>query len=54
MVLSRMFFLVESNQISSPLFDKATVGANVTNSQFLRSYCADLLKAAFPHVAACA
>lgn len=47
-----MFYLVETNQITAPLFDRATVG-ETTNAQYLRSYCADLLHAAFPHVPAC-
>ncbi|THG98585.1 hypothetical protein EW026_g3626 [Hermanssonia centrifuga] len=51
MLLARMFQLVETNQITVPLFDPSTVpDANVTNSVFLREYTANLLKAAFPHV----
>ena len=51
MLLARMFQLVETNQISVPLFDPATVpDPNISNSLYLREYTANLLKNAFPHV----
>ncbi|OCH95617.1 hypothetical protein OBBRIDRAFT_788159 [Obba rivulosa] len=51
LLLARMFQLVETNQISVPLFDPATVpDPNMSNSLFLREYTANLLKSAFPHV----
>ncbi|PFH52443.1 hypothetical protein AMATHDRAFT_74235 [Amanita thiersii Skay4041] len=50
-LLARMFQLVETNAIQSPLFDRSQVpDASVTNAVFLREYCANLLKSAFPHV----
>ncbi|KAH7889656.1 CRM1 C terminal-domain-containing protein [Phlebopus sp. FC_14] len=51
LLLARLFQLVETNQIQSPLFDPAQMpDPNITNSVFLKEYCANLLKAAFPHV----
>lgn len=51
MLLARMFQLVETNKISVPLFDPATVtDSSISNSLFLREYTANLLKSAFPHV----
>lgn len=50
-LLARMFQLVEQNTIQTPLFDPTQVpDPNITNSLFLREYCANLLKTAFPHV----
>ncbi|KAG8217548.1 CRM1 C terminal-domain-containing protein [Butyriboletus roseoflavus] len=51
LLLARMFQLVETNQIQSPLFNPAQVAdPNMSNSLFLKEYCANLLKTAFPHV----
>ena len=51
LLLARMFQLVETNQIQSPLFNPAQVAdSNMSNSLFLKEYCANLLKTAFPHV----
>ena len=51
LLLARMFQLVETNQITVPLFDPATVpDPNISNSVFLREYTASLLKSAFSHV----
>ncbi|KAI6022703.1 CRM1 C terminal-domain-containing protein [Pisolithus marmoratus] len=51
LVLARLFQLVETNQIQAPLFDPAQVSEpGVTNSIFLKQYCANLLKTAFPHM----
>ncbi|EGN95473.1 hypothetical protein SERLA73DRAFT_76572 [Serpula lacrymans var. lacrymans S7.3] len=51
LLLARMFQLVETNQIQTPLFDPAQMtDPNISNSVFLREYCANLLKTAFPHV----
>ncbi|KAI5115713.1 hypothetical protein M0805_009262 [Coniferiporia weirii] len=50
-LLARMFQLVETNQIQAPLFDPVTVpDPNVSNPAFLREYCTNLLKSAFPHM----
>ncbi|KAF9246482.1 CRM1 C terminal-domain-containing protein [Melanogaster broomeanus] len=51
LLLARMFQLVETNQIQSPLYTAAQVAdPNMSNSVFLKEYCANLLKTAFPHV----
>jgi len=51
LLLARMFQLVETNQIQSPLFNRGNVAdPNMSNSLFLKEYCANLLKTAFPHV----
>ena len=51
LLLVRLFQLVESNQIQAPLFDPAViVDPTMTNSRFLREYCVNLLKTAFPHM----
>ncbi|KAF8638831.1 hypothetical protein AX17_001889 [Amanita inopinata Kibby_2008] len=50
-LLARMFQLVETNLIQSPLFDLNQMpDPNITNAVFLRQFCANLLKTAFPHV----
>ncbi|KAL0947085.1 hypothetical protein HGRIS_013226 [Hohenbuehelia grisea] len=50
-LLARLFQLVETNVIQSPLFDPSTVAdPAMTNSIFLRDFSANLLKSAFPHV----
>ncbi|KAF8652764.1 hypothetical protein AX16_004260 [Volvariella volvacea WC 439] len=52
-LLARLFQLVETNQIQSPLFDPAQMAnPNISNAVFLKEYCMNLLKAAFPHVQA--
>ena len=51
LLLARMFQLAETNQITVPLFDPATVAdPSMSNSLYLREYTANLLKNAFPHV----
>ncbi|KAH8117543.1 CRM1 C terminal-domain-containing protein [Phellopilus nigrolimitatus] len=50
-LLARMFQLVETNAIQAPLFDPAAVpDPSMTNALFLKEYCANLLKSAFPHI----
>lgn len=50
-LLARTFQLVETNQITVPLFDPSQVpDSNISNAVFLREYTANLLKSAFPHV----
>jgi exportin-1 len=50
-LLARMFQLVELNMIQTPLFDPTQMAdPTISNSLFLREYCANLLKTAFPHV----
>ena len=51
MLLARLFQLVETGQVHAPLYDTATVSdPNMTNSAFLKDYCKNILKTAFPHV----
>lgn len=51
LLLARMFQLVQTNQITIPLFDPSMVAdPNISNAVFLREYTANLLKSAFPHV----
>jgi exportin-1 len=51
LLLARMFQLVETNQIQTPLFDPAQMPEpGITNAVFLKQYTANLLKNAFPHV----
>ncbi|KAG6831297.1 Exportin-1 [Tricholoma furcatifolium] len=46
-LLARMFQLVETNTIRTPLFDPSQT---TSNASYLREYTANLLKNAFPHV----
>lgn len=56
LLLARMFQLVETNSIQAPLFDPAKFDPSQipnpasANAVFLKEYCANLLKSAFPHV----
>ncbi|KAH9934873.1 CRM1 C terminal-domain-containing protein [Fomitopsis serialis] len=51
LLLARMFQLAETNAITVPLFDPASVpDPSMGNSRFLKEYTANLLKTAFPHV----
>ena len=45
-LLARLLQIVELNMIHAPLFDPS----QSSNAVFLREYCANLLKTAFPHV----
>jgi exportin-1 len=50
-LLARMFELVETGQVQLPLFDPATVpDPNISNPDFLREYCVNLLQSAFSHL----
>jgi len=51
MVLAQMFYLVETNKITAPLYNPSQVSnPNMTNSEFLREYVTNLLRNAFPHL----
>ncbi|KAJ3102309.1 Karyopherin transporter [Phlyctochytrium planicorne] len=51
LILAQMFQLVDSGQISAPLFNPATVSnPNMTNAEFLRDHVAALLQTSFPHL----
>ncbi|KAF8520214.1 CRM1 C terminal-domain-containing protein [Hysterangium stoloniferum] len=50
-VLARLIQLVEDGLVQQPLFDPATMSnPAMTNSLFMREYCVNLLKTAFPHL----
>ena len=49
-LLSRLYALVASNAITSPLFDPAQVDPSTPNAIFVRDFTADLLANAFPHL----
>lgn len=51
LLLARLFQLVETNQVQAPLFDPAAE-PGMTNALYVRNYCVNLLKAAFPHMQA--
>lgn len=49
--LARLFKLVESGDIQAPLYDPSAMqDPSMNNSKFVATYCADLLKRAFPHL----
>jgi len=51
LLLARMFQLVETNAIQTPLFNPAEMpDPNITNAQYLKQFCENLLKTAFPHI----
>ncbi len=51
-LLARLISLVESGGVQAPLFDPSTITdpTQANNTTFLKSYIADLLTNAFPHV----
>ncbi|CAI2165301.1 1535_t:CDS:10 [Funneliformis geosporum] len=50
-VLQRMFNLVETGAVQSPLFNPTEVpDPNMTNQRFLREYVMNILQNAFPHL----
>ncbi|KAF8590540.1 hypothetical protein K439DRAFT_1651189 [Ramaria rubella] len=50
-VLARLIQLVEEGQVQQPLFDPAAISnPAMTNPLFMREYCANLLRTAFPHL----
>lgn len=50
MLLSRMFFLVESGRISDPVYTPEQAPAGTSNKDFLRSFVGDLLQRAFANL----
>lgn len=51
MVLARLFQLVESGQVTAPIFDPASVpDSSVSNAVYVKQYTLDLLTNAFPHI----
>ena len=49
-ILERMFMLVKTNQIQTPLFDTSKFPPNTTNQVFLRDYVTNMISTAFPNV----
>jgi len=49
-LLRQMFHLVQTNQVTVPLFDTATAPAGQTNPSFLRAHVSNLLSTSFPNV----
>ncbi|KAI9277581.1 nuclear export factor CRM1 [Sporodiniella umbellata] len=50
-VLARLFELVSSNKINTPLFNPSQVpNPNMTNAEFLKEHVSNLLQNAFPHL----
>jgi exportin-1 len=50
-VLQRMFNLVETGAVQSPLFNPAEVqDPSMTNQRYLREYVMNILHNAFPHL----
>lgn len=52
LLLARMFQLVDTNTIRTPLFNPVDASPDLTNALYLRQFCENLLKTAFPHVQA--
>ncbi|EPX75247.1 nuclear export receptor Crm1 [Schizosaccharomyces octosporus yFS286] len=50
LILARLFFLVESSQITVPLYDPTQFPSDMNNQLFLRQYIMNLLSSAFPHL----
>ncbi|KAJ3220031.1 Karyopherin transporter [Dinochytrium kinnereticum] len=51
LILAQMFQLIETGQITAPLFNPATVNnPAMTNSEFLREHVVGLLHTSFPHL----
>ncbi|KAN0064829.1 Karyopherin transporter [Thecaphora frezii] len=52
-LLARIFELIETDRVTAPLWDPATVtDPNMNNRLFIRQYTSNLLRSAFPHVQA--
>lgn len=50
LLLSRLFFFVESGKIQAPLYAPEQAPPGTPNGQFLREYVANLLQTAFAHL----
>lgn len=50
LVLARLIQLVEEGQVQQPLFDPSVTPAGMTNPTYLREFCTNLLRSAFPHL----
>lgn len=52
LLLSRMFFFVESGKISKPIYPPELAAAGTSNRQFLTEFIGNLLQNAFPNLQA--
>ncbi|KAJ3269891.1 Karyopherin transporter [Terramyces sp. JEL0728] len=52
LILMTMFQIVESNQITVPLYDPSVVPPNTTNSEYISKFVSEMLLSAFPHLQA--
>lgn len=50
LLLSRMFYFVESGKISEPVYTPEQAQAGTTNRQFLTEFIGNLLQSAFPNL----
>ena len=50
LLLSRMFYFVESGKISEPVYTPEQAAAGTTNRQFLTEFIGNLLQSAFPNL----
>ncbi len=50
LLLSRMFFFVNSGKISKPIYPPELAAAGTSNRQFLTDYIGNLLHNAFPNL----
>ncbi|KAG0135947.1 exportin KapK [Tuber indicum] len=50
LLLSRMFYFVDSGKVHAPLYTPGQAPAGTSNSEFLREYVAGLLRTAFSHL----
>lgn len=50
MLLSRMFYFVESGKITEPVYSAEMAPAGTSNKVFLRGFVGNLLQTAFPNL----
>lgn len=50
MLLSRMFYFVESGKIQEPIYSAEQAPIGTSNKEFLQEYIANLLKNAFSNL----
>ena len=52
LLLSRMFYFVETGKISKPIYPPELAAAGTSNRQFLTEFIGNLLQNAFPNLQA--
>lgn len=50
MLLSRMFYFIESGKVQDPIYPPEQVPAGTSNKEFLQEYVANLLQTAFKNL----